>query len=144
GSLPRPQYRRSPVGGLAPGYGRDDGDGLALGHLGVEALEEAHVLVGHEDVHEPAQLAAVVEEAVAEAGMGLVKGREQVGHGVALDRDLRGAPRQRAQLGGHPHGGAHSSTSKAAAKASMVGAMVAVGPTSDDTASRVFKPWPVT
>ena len=52
--------------GSAAGDGRDDGDGLAVGHRGVEALEEPHVVVGDEDVDEPTQAALIVEEALGE------------------------------------------------------------------------------
>ncbi len=41
--------------GSAPGDGGDDGDGLAIGHGGVELLQEAHVVVRDEHVHEAPQ-----------------------------------------------------------------------------------------
>ncbi len=80
-SKPRRPRGRNQAGGSAAGHRRDDGDGLALGHRGLEALEEADVLVGHEDVHEAAQRPGVVEQAVGETGVG----------GVEV---LRGPPRR--------------------------------------------------
>ena len=43
---------------------------LAVGDLGVEAVEVAHVVVVDEHVDELAQAAVVVEQAVGEAGVG--------------------------------------------------------------------------
>ena len=62
-------WRRS----SAAGDGGDDRDRLAVGHRRVEALEVAHVVVGHEHVDEAAQAALVVEQAVVEAGVGGVE-----------------------------------------------------------------------
>ena len=53
---------------LAAGDGGDDADGLAVGHRGVEALEEADVVIGDEHVDEAAQAAGVVEEPLREPG----------------------------------------------------------------------------
>ena len=55
---------------------------------GVDALQEADVLVGDEHVDEAAQLALVVEEALGEAGVLRVERLQRVGDGRRLDRDL--------------------------------------------------------
>src|SRR3546814_13348316 len=62
------QPSAGPVAGSAAGYGGDDAEGLALGHGGVESLEEPHVVVGHEDVDEAPDAAIGVEDPLGEAG----------------------------------------------------------------------------
>ena len=80
GGANHPGDRRRVPGGSASGDGGDDGEGLAVGHRGVETLEEADVLVGQEDVHEAAQRPGLVEKAVGEAGMGGVEVLQDLGH----------------------------------------------------------------
>src|SRR5690606_13904401 len=70
------------------GDGRQHGDRVAVGDGGVEAAEEAHVLVVEVDVDKPAQ-AVVVHEAVLDAGVArlqvgdqLVERRALGGHGL--------------------------------------------------------------
>ena len=69
----------------AAGHRGDDRDGLAVGHRRVEPLEEADVVVGHEDVHEAAQAAVVVEQAVGEAGVRRPRGSRGPRRRCALD-----------------------------------------------------------
>ena len=52
----------------APCDGREDGDLLAVGHCGVDALLKADVLPGDEHVHKAAQL-AVLRHTITEAGV---------------------------------------------------------------------------
>ena len=54
-----------------------------------DAVEEADVLVGHEHVHEAAQLALVVEEPLGEARVRGLEGLEHVGDGARLRRRPR-------------------------------------------------------
>ena len=70
-------------------------------HRGFEALEEAHVVVGHEDVHEAAQTTLIVIEAVLEPGMGSVERGEDLADGCPFDGDLGFAAREGAEGGGH-------------------------------------------
>jgi hypothetical protein len=51
---------------LAAGHGRQEDDGRALAHRGVQALERAHVLAVEIDVDEGGDLVAVLEHLVAE------------------------------------------------------------------------------
>ena len=68
--MPRHQRRRQGNRPLrsAAGDGGDDADRLAVGDLGVEAVEVAHVVVVDEHVDELAQVAVLVEQTVLEAG----------------------------------------------------------------------------
>src|SRR3984957_6794800 len=138
--------------------GRDDRDGLAGGPRGGQPVEEADVLVGEEDVDEPAELAGVVEEALGETGVAGVEGLQRLADRRPVDLDLAGAGGQGAQLGGDADGHAHragssvigkwwsgsSAPSTAAWKASRVGSIVTVGPAVPARASTVFSPCPVT
>src|SRR5690606_16340695 len=123
--------------------GGDDRDGLAGGDLGVEAVEEPHVVVGDEDVHEAAQRALLVEEPLAEAGVGGLEVLDDLGERLALDLDLRGTGGEGAQRGGDTDGGAHGAPrgcrgsgaqvpltcdGRAARTAPIVGSIVAVDP----------------
>jgi amidase len=85
----------------------EDGHGLAVGHGRLEPVEEAHVVVGHEHVHEPAQGALLVEEAIGEAGVGGVERLEHLGHGGPLHLDGGGAAGERAEGRGDAHGHGH-------------------------------------
>ena len=72
GRQPVARNRLRPVAagpGSAAGYSRDDGDSVAVGHLCCETVEEAHVVVADEDVHEASQCTGLVEDALTEAGM---------------------------------------------------------------------------
>src|SRR3546814_13434963 len=90
------QPSAGPVAGSAAGYGGDDAEGLALGHGGVESLEEPHVVVGHEDVDEAPDAAIGVEDPPGEAGVGgLERGQQdrksvREGKSVAVRVDLGG------------------------------------------------------
>ena len=134
----------------AAGDGGDDGQRLPVGHRRLEALEEAHVLVGQEDVDEPAQRPVLVEQPVAEPGVGRLERLEHLAHGGAVDGHFARPAGQGAQLRRDADGDAHlgasmsALTSTAAENASMVGSMVAVGPMVAVRASTVLRPWPVT
>src|SRR5579875_2214480 len=67
---------------------RDDGDGAGVGDGRVDALVEADVLLGHEHVDETAELAAVVEDPVAEPGVGRVQALQDLADGAPFDADL--------------------------------------------------------
>src|SRR5687767_12090300 len=133
------------AGRSAAGDGGDDADGLTRLDGCVEAVGEAHVLVGDEHVDEPAEAAGVVEEAGGEAGVGGLQRLEDLADGGAVDVDLGCTAREGAQLGGDTDGGhaQPSTSSKAALKASIVGGMVAVGRQTGATASMVLRPAPV-
>jgi hypothetical protein len=70
------------------GHGRHDRDRVGCGELRVEAVLEAHVLVADEDVDEAAQLAAVVEQPVADAGVGSLEVGDDGAQVVPFDLDL--------------------------------------------------------
>ena len=118
----------------APRHGGHDREGLPVGDGRGQAVEEAHVLVGQEDVDEAAQARALVEEPVGEARVGGIEGLEGLADRRPLDLDLARAAREGAQLGGDADGqapraasSASGSKSMAASKAASVGAIVAVG-----------------
>src|SRR4051794_20313314 len=134
---------------LAAGDGGDDAHGRAVDDFGVQAVEEADVLVVDEHVDEPAQLALVVVEPLTEPGVRRLEAVEHGGEGPRLARDLGVAARELAQLRGDADGDRHayfssSSGGNASWKASRVGGITAVGPTVRSTASSVFRPCPVT
>ena len=60
---------------------------MAVGDLGVEAVEVAHVVVVDEHVDELAQAAVLVEQAVGEAGVGGIERGDHVGQRARLDLD---------------------------------------------------------
>ena len=74
---------------------------------GVEALEEADVVVRDEHVDEAAESALVVEDPLGEPRVGGLEAREDLTDGGALDRDLGRAPGEGAEGGGHSDGDAH-------------------------------------
>src|SRR5207244_3331731 len=88
GTRPRLPRVRAKSRTSAPGDRGDDREGLARLDGRVEPLEEADVLVGHEHVDEPAQLAAVVEQPLAEAGVGGVERLQDLADGGAADGHL--------------------------------------------------------
>src|SRR5712692_7066586 len=59
---------------LASGDGRHDGDFVIIGHLRLESRPKPDVFIIEVHVHELAELAVVVEQAVLEAGVALVEG----------------------------------------------------------------------
>ena len=89
-------------------------------------------------------LPAVVEEPLAEPGVGGVERLEDLADGRAVGADLAAAPRERAELGGYAdvdgHGQRTSASSATAANAVRVGAMVAVGRHTGATASSGLQP----
>ena len=64
----------------------------AVGDGCVDPVQEPDVLVGHEHVHESAQLPRIVEEPVREPRMGPFQRLQNFGHGRALDRHLAAPP----------------------------------------------------
>ena len=107
---------------------------------GVDALQEADVLVGDEHVDEAAQLARVVEEPLGEAGVRGVERLQHLGDRAGLDRTSAAPPERLRSCVGMRTVTAmliyDSSMSNAAWNASSVGAIVAVGPTSSATPPR--------
>src|SRR6266851_2461384 len=77
--------RRSLVSRTTSGDGRHDRDLVLLGHLRLEAGAEPDVLVIEVDVHELAELAVVVEQAVLEARVAPVEGVDRRPDIGALD-----------------------------------------------------------
>src|SRR5436305_3766567 len=99
-AVPRASRGRPAAGDpSAAGDGRDDRDDLTLGDGGIEAAHEADVLVGHEHVDEPAQLALVVKQAALEPGILGVEGGQHLADGRAVDLHFRVTSREGAQLG---------------------------------------------
>ncbi len=95
--------------GVASGNGRDDGDGLAVGDLGVEALEEPNVVVGDEHVDEAAQ-SVLVEQALLEARVGALEVADHLADCGPFDLDLGLAAGESAQSGGDTDLHAHERT----------------------------------
>src|SRR3546814_18877917 len=87
------QPSAGPVAGSAAGYGGDDAEGLALGHGGVESLEEPHVVVGHEDVGEAPDAAIGVEDPLGEAGVGGPERGQPLAGGGPITLDSSGERR---------------------------------------------------
>jgi hypothetical protein len=91
----------------AAGDGGDDAHGLARGHRSVETLQVAHVVVGHEQIHEATQCTLIVEQAIVEAGMGRIQIGQHLTKRGALDGHRRVASGQRTKSGGDAHGDGH-------------------------------------
>src|SRR5437763_9000325 len=85
---------------LAAGDGGHDADGGAVGDVGVDTVEEADVFVGDEHVHEPTQLALVVEQPLTESRVRHLEVGQHRGQRGAFGLDLGGAARELAQLRG--------------------------------------------
>jgi DNA-binding CsgD family transcriptional regulator len=90
-----------------PRDGGDDAHDLAVGDRGGQAVEEADVLLGDEHVDEAADLAVAVEDALGDAGMRAFQAGEHLGQRPRVERDLRGAAGEGAQLGGDADGDGH-------------------------------------
>jgi glycerate kinase len=95
------------VGLSAAGDGGDDAHGLAVGDLGVEAVEIADVVVVDEDVDEAAQR-TVVEQPLGEPGVTLLELGEDVAERARGDVDRRRPARERAHGGRDSHGDGHA------------------------------------
>jgi glycerate 2-kinase len=95
------------VGLSAAGDGGDDAHGLAVGDLGVEAVEIADVVVVDEDVDEAAQR-PVVEQPLGEPGVTLLELGEDVAERARSDVDRRRPARERAHGGRDSHGDGHA------------------------------------
>src|SRR3954471_8951381 len=83
----------------AAGHRRQDDQGVALGDRGVEAVEDANVLVVEIDVDVAVELAAVAEELAAGVGVGAGEGVEDLADVGAVGADLTLAADRRAQNG---------------------------------------------
>src|SRR5262249_19524457 len=81
----------------------EDREDVAVGELGVEPLEVADVVVVLVDVDELVQAALVVEEVLAQAGILLDEGTEDVADGRAVDTDRRLAVGLGSQNSGELH-----------------------------------------
>lgn len=107
---------------LAAGDGGNDRDGFARRNNGVETGEEADVVVGHEQVHELAQVSAVVEQTVVETGMRGIERGEHIAQRVTIDLDLVLATRKGTKGGGNADLGGHDRhLSEDATKADSLG-----------------------
>ena len=89
------------------GDGRDNRDRLAVPYRCAEPLEEPDVLVGDEHVHEPAEIAVLLEESVGEARVGRIESGENLAHGRAVELKLAGPPGEWPQLGRDAYRRAH-------------------------------------
>ena len=98
---------RRPIAGSAARDGLHDRQGAPVGHGRVEPVEEAHVVVVHEQVHVAHQRTLVVEQLVLEARVGGLERGQHLGHGGAVGVDLRRPGRQGAEHGGHTNGHTH-------------------------------------
>src|SRR5262249_22568562 len=78
-----------------------------VGHLRVEAIEEADVLVVEEHVDEAAELPAVVVEALAEPRVRAVERAEHLADGAAVEAHLGRAAGEAAQLRRDANGDGH-------------------------------------
>src|SRR5690242_2280190 len=84
---------------ISAGNGGDNTDRLAIGHLRLDALEMANILIADVDVDEVAQLALVVIELLAELRMLLDQVRQQLADRPARQRHRRGPAGILAQCG---------------------------------------------
>src|SRR3954454_17630011 len=78
-----------------------------VGHRGLQTVEIADVLAADVDVDEAPQTALAVRDPLAQLVVGRVDRVEHLGHGGALARQGRLAPRRGAQLRGQLHGDRH-------------------------------------
>src|SRR5215218_6273453 len=90
--LPEPLHAQSLQGFTArsatPGNGWDYGDLRACGRRGVEALGEAHILLGHVDVDETAQLALLVDDPGLDAREAGLQRVDDLGQRATVGGDL--------------------------------------------------------
>src|SRR5476651_2243551 len=98
----RPDAGRRGAGRSAACDGGDDRERLTCRERGVEAGEEADVLIVHEEVDEAPQLALFVEEALTDAGVGHLECVDRLADGGGLKCDLTGTAGEAAQLGRNP------------------------------------------
>src|SRR6266542_5169425 len=124
----------------ASGDRGDDGDLAAVLDRRLQALCEADVVVVDVHVHEPAQLARVVQHACLDAGVRAVQRLQHLAQGRAFGFHLGRALGVRPQDGRDSNADAHCSP--AFTKASYDAGMVTFGPTRSATASSVFSPSP--
>src|SRR5262249_49478544 len=94
--------RRSPAGDRG-----HDADRLAVGDRGVDALQEADVLVGEEHVDKAPQAAGLVEETLFETRVRAVERLQRFRDRARLDRHLAGIAREVAQLRWDADGDTH-------------------------------------
>src|SRR5690606_21021684 len=111
--------------------------------LGVQAADEADVLVANVDVDEPSQLAALVDHPLLDPGVGRLQRVEQLRQRRTLGGDLLGPAGVVPQDGRNAYRSAHGRSSfQKFSKSSYRGGMVVLGPTWSATASSVFSPSP--
>src|SRR5579875_879988 len=136
-------HRPPAVAGGAAGHRGDHRDPRPLRHRRVEAMREAHVLLAHVDVDEPAQRAAVVEEPAAEARVGGIEGGDDLAQRAVRRGHLGRAAGVGAQDGGNADEHGHGIASpKRSVNASSVGLMGAGTSVAAVITSSVFSPSP--
>src|SRR5512132_1361460 len=84
GVLPMASARSSYRTVLSPGHGREDGDHVAVGQLGVQGAQEPDVLVVDVDVDEAVQGAVAGQQRPGDPGVAPVQVADQVADGVAV------------------------------------------------------------
>src|SRR5262245_38514838 len=100
-------FTRAGWGSAASRDGGDDRDRIAFLEGGRSALEEPHVLVVDVEVDEPAQLALLVHEPLAQARELAFQVLHHVVDGLALDRHLGVSLADRPQGGGNSNDDGH-------------------------------------
>jgi hypothetical protein len=92
-----------------PRDGGDDPQLVTLPDLASKAFTPFHVVVVEEEIHVLADLATLVQDALVDARVNPLEGREDIADGgfVDLERDLGLAARERAQRSGDAHGDLH-------------------------------------
>src|SRR3954463_8675498 len=76
-------YRATGGARLSPGDGGEDGDDVAVGHLGVELVEVPDVVVVAVHVDELVEAARFVDQLIGEAGIAGAQIGEHLAHGRA-------------------------------------------------------------
>ncbi len=79
--------RRWRIFATSPGDGRNDADLIAFLDRSGQFIEEADVVLIEVDIHETANGALLVEDALTEAGIGCLKALEDFGNSCALRLD---------------------------------------------------------
>src|SRR5438105_624688 len=130
-----------PGGDLAACHGGEDGDPLSRFHGRMDAVPMSDVLVVDEDVHEPPERSAVVEEPASDRRVVGAQALQDLADRGAVDLEGRRAPDLLAEGPGDAHRGHLHTTS---ARASSVAGMTLVGANRDPNPSSVFRPIPVT
>src|SRR3954447_7331931 len=124
----------------AAGDGGNDRDLAAILDRGLQAVGEAYVVIVDVHVHEPAQLAGVVQHPALDARVRRVERVQHLAQRRAVGGHLGRALGVGPQDGRNPN--AHTHCRPAFTKASYDAGMVTLGPTRSATASSVFSPSP--